>query len=93
MNEMAALWIELIGLFAGILGVIAWIPQIKEVWVLKRHEGISIPTFCLVATALVVWLIYGILVESLSIILANLAALSCISSIIIGVLRLRDPQT
>ncbi len=53
MNEMAALWIELIGLFAGILGVIAWIPQIKEVWVLKRHEGISIPTFGLVATALV----------------------------------------
>ena len=93
MNEMAALWIELIGLFAGILGVIAWIPQIKEVWVLKRHEGISIPTFVLVATALVAWLLYGILVESPSIILANLAALSCISSIIVGVLRLRHLQT
>ena len=38
MNEMAALWIELIGLFAGILGVIAWIPQIKEVWVLKNQR-------------------------------------------------------
>ena len=93
MNEMAALWIELIGLFAGILGVIAWIPQIKEVWVLKKHEGISIVTFGLVATALVAWLIYGILVGSPSIILANLAALSCISLIIVGVLRLRHPQT
>ena len=56
---MAALWVELIGLFAGVLGVIAWIPQIKEVWILERHEGISVPTFGLVATALVAWLIYG----------------------------------
>ena len=63
-NEMATLWIESIGLFAGVLGVVAWVPQIKEVWILKKHEGISIPTFGLVATALVAWLIYGILVKS-----------------------------
>ena len=89
---MAALWIELIGLFAGMLGVVAWIPQIKEVWVLKKHDGISIPTFGLVATALVAWLIYGFLVRSPSIIIANLAALACISSIITGVLKLRNPH-
>jgi len=88
---MAALWVELIGLFAGVLGVVAWIPQIKEVWILERHEVISVPTFGLVATALVAWLIYGILIKSPSIIIANLAALTCISSIIFGVLRLRRP--
>ena len=88
---MAALWVELIGLFAGVLGVVAWIPQIKEVWILERHEGISVPTFGLVATALVAWLIYGIIIKSPSIIIANLAALTCISSIIFGVLRLRRP--
>lgn len=93
MNEMATLWIESIGLFAGVLGVVAWVPQIKEVWILKKHDGISIPTFGLVATALIAWLIYGIMVKSPSIILANLAALTCISSIIIGVLKLRSPQT
>ena len=30
MNELAELWIEVIGLFAGMIGVIAWIPQIMR---------------------------------------------------------------
>ena len=59
--------IELIGLFAGFLGVIAWIPQIKEVWIEQSHEGISLPTFFLVASALILWLIYGILITSYSV--------------------------
>ena len=86
---MEAIWVESIGVFAGILGVIAWIPQIKEVWILKRHEGISLPTFYLVSSALTLWLVYGFFIGSISVILANIAALSCIVSIIIGVKKLR----
>ncbi|MBO53916.1 MAG: hypothetical protein CMA76_02925, partial [Euryarchaeota archaeon] len=43
----------------------------------------------LVSTALVLWLIYGMLIRSISIIVANVAALACILSLIIGVIRLR----
>ena len=64
MRVFLSLNIELIGLFAGFLGVIAWIPQIKEVWIEQSHEGISLPTFFLVASALILWLIYGILTVS-----------------------------
>jgi len=39
---MAAMWIEAIGLIAGVIGIFAWIPQIIEVWVHKRHEGLSL---------------------------------------------------
>ncbi len=35
-----------------LLGFIAWIPQIREVWVNKRHEGISLATFSVVTIAL-----------------------------------------
>ncbi len=80
---MEAIWVESIGIIAGILGVIAWIPQIQEVWIEKQHEGISLPTFYLV------WLVYGLLIESIAMILANIAALGCILSIIIGVNKLR----
>jgi|TARA_B110000881_G_C18257996_1_gene356523 MtN3 and saliva related transmembrane protein len=80
----------MIGLFAGFLGVIAWIPQIKEVWMRKSHEGISLPTFWLIASALVLWLLYGILIQSYSIVLANIAALICILLVIIGVIKLRN---
>jgi len=85
--------IELIGILAGTLGVLAWIPQLRDVWFKRLHEGISLPTFWLVSTALVLWLIYGIMIESISIIIANVAALACIISLIIGVVRLRRETT
>ena len=89
---MAEMWIEAIGLFAGVLGIIAWVPQIREVWVNKRHEGISLPTFSVVAVALGLWLLYGILVDSISMIIANVMTLTVIFAVIIGVLRLRREE-
>ncbi len=89
---MADMWIEAIGLFAGILGIIAWIPQIREVWVKKRHEGISLATFSVVTIALGLWLLYGVLIESVSMIIANIMTLSVIFAVIIGVVRLRKAE-
>mgnify|MGYP003316207922 FL=1 len=91
--SMQTILIESIGIIAGTLGVMAWIPQLREVWVEGLHEGISLPTFWLVSTALVLWLIYGILIESISIIVANVAALACILSLIVGVIRLRREKS
>ena len=90
---MEAFLIESIGIIAGTLGVIAWLPQLREVWIEGLHEGISLPTFWLVSTALVLWLIYGILIRAVSIIVANVAALACILSLIIGVIRLRKEKS
>ncbi len=86
---MAELWIEVIGLIAGGLGIVAWIPQIRDVWVHKRHEGISLITFSIVTIALSLWLIYGILVKSLAMIIANILTLGVILAVLIGVQRLR----
>ena len=73
---MIPLWVEMIGVIAGFLGVIAWFPQIRRVWSEKKHDGISLPTFTLVSTSLIIWLVYGIMIESVAMILANIAALS-----------------
>ena len=81
--------LEVVGLSAGAIGVIAWGPQIKRVWVHKRHDGISIPTFGIVALSLFLWLIYGIAIDSIAMIIANILTLSVILIIIIGVLRCR----
>ena len=89
---MAEMWIESIGLFAGVLGIIAWVPQIREVWINKRHEGISLPTFSVVTIALGLWLLYGILVDSISMIIANVMTLTVIFAVIIGVVRLRREE-
>ena len=89
---MAEAWIEAIGLFAGVLGIIAWIPQIREVWFNKRHDGISLATFSVVTIALGLWLLYGILVDSISMIIANVMTLTVIFAVIIGVVRLRRAE-
>jgi len=86
---MAAMWIEAIGLVAGALGIVAWIPQIREVWVEGKHEGISLTTFTVVTVALFLWLIYGILVDSLAMVVANVFTLAVILAVVIGVWRLR----
>jgi|TARA_B100001250_G_scaffold181396_1_gene156080 MtN3 and saliva related transmembrane protein len=86
---MASLIVESIGIIAGTLGVVAWIPQLEKVWKQKKHEGISLPTLYLICTALLLWLIYGLIIGSISIIISNLAALACILSLMYGVINLR----
>ena len=84
--------IEGIGIAAGIIGVVAWGPQIVEVWKHKRHDGISIPTFSIVAFSLSLWLIYGIAIKSTAMIFADILTLSVIALIIIGVVRIRKSE-
>jgi len=89
---MAAWWIESIGMVAGALVIVAWIPQIRDVWVHERHEGISLTTFSVVTVALSLWLVYGILVESLAMIVANVFTLIVILAVLVGVRRLRKRE-
>ncbi len=84
---------ELIGYAAGILGIIAWLPQMKRVWIEHKHEGISLPTFTIVAIALSLWVAYGVIQDGQAIIVSNIAALGMIVCIIIGVMRLRARES
>jgi MtN3 and saliva related transmembrane protein len=85
--------IEAIGLSAGIIGIIAWGPQIRQVWVHKRHDGISISTFGIVALSLFMWLLYGLAIGSMAMVISNILTLSVMLIIIIGVLRCRKDET
>ena len=81
--------LEIIGFMAGFLGIVAWVPQVKTVWIEKKHEGVSLPTFAVVALALTLWMTYGIIDGSPSIIVSNAAALIMILTVFIGVVKLR----
>lgn len=89
---MATVMIELLGLLAGVIGIVAWIPQIIQVWVHKRHDGLSLTTFAVVAIALALWLLYGVLVESLAMVAANIMTLTVIGVVFFGVLKLRRSE-
>ena len=84
--------LELFGYIAGVLGVVAWAPQFRKVWIDKRYEGVSIPTLLLVVITLSMWVIYGISLKASAIIWSNIAAIAIISSIMIGVMRLQREE-
>lgn len=90
---MAAMWIESIGLVAGFIGIIAWIPQIRRVWVDRKEEGISLPTFLAVTVSLSLWLVYGIIVNSIAMIVSNILTLGFIIAITFGVYRIRSRRS
>lgn len=87
--DMDTMMIEALGLLAGVIGIVAWFPQIVQVWVHKRHDGLSLTTFAVVSIALALWLVYGILVDSFAMIVANIMTLAVIGAVFIGVLRIR----
>ena len=82
-------WIEGIGLLAGLLGVSGWCPQVRRVWIDREADGVSVPTFVIIAISLGLWLTYGILKNSIAIIAANIFALIMILMIAIGAYRLQ----
>lgn len=82
-------WIESIGIIAGILGIVAWIPQIYRIWIKKRADGISVPTFIVIAFALILWLIYGVLVDSIALIISNIMTLIVIITVLIGAFKVQ----
>ena len=90
---MAALWVESIGLVAGFIGIVAWIPQIRRVWVDEKEEGISLPTFIAVTASLSLWLVYGIIVNSIAMIVSNILTLAFIIAITLGVYRIRKKRS
>lgn len=65
-------------MFADILGYVAavgttgaFIPQAYKVFKTKKTDDLSTGTFLLLSTGVILWCIYGFLVNSLPIIMAN----------------------
>ncbi len=79
--------ITLIGLLAGSLTTIAFIPQLVKVWRTQSTHDISLWMFGIFCVGVVLWLVYGILIESLPVILAN--ALTVLFSGLILVLKIK----
>ena len=63
--------IEVLGLAAGSLTTIAFLPQLIQTWKSKSAKDISLGMFLLFTGGIILWLIYGIFMKDMPIILAN----------------------
>ncbi len=64
-------YIEIIGLIAAFLTTASFLPQVYKTWKTKDVSSLSLPMLTMFFIGVVLWLIYGVLKDSLAIILAN----------------------
>ncbi len=79
--------ITILGLVAGTLTTLAFLPQLLKIWQTKSAKDISLNTLIIFNIGIFLWLIYGIYLNDLPIILANLFTL--IFNMIIVWLKIR----
>jgi len=68
--------LDLLGLSAGSLTTVSFVPQVIKTWRSKSADDISTGMFAIFSIGLVLWLIYGIYLQSLPIIISNIVTLA-----------------
>ena len=63
--------IELIGFLAAVLTTVAFIPQVYKVWQTKSVSGLSLTMYLIFFYGVFLWLVYGLIINSLPMILGN----------------------
>jgi MtN3 and saliva related transmembrane protein len=64
--------ITILGIFAGLLTSCSFIPQAYKVIKTKRTQDISIPMYSLCTVGVVIWIIYGLMINDFAIMLTNI---------------------
>lgn len=62
---------ELFGYLAATLTTVSFVPQVIQVWRTKHTKGISLGMYSIFTAGIGVWLVYGIMLGSMPIIIAN----------------------
>ena len=78
---------EIIGFAAGTLTTISFLPQVLKIVKTKHTKDISLGMFIMLNTGIFLWFVYGVLLSSLPVIIAN--AISFILALIIVIFKIK----
>lgn len=73
---------SMIGYIAASLTTVAFVPQTYQSWKTKNLSGISLQMYLLFTLGVACWMIYGYLIDSLPVLIANTLTLLMASSIL-----------
>ncbi len=82
--------IKILGLVAGSLTTISFLPQVIKTWQTRSAKDLSLVMFSVFCLGTLLWLTYGILIESSPIIIANAVTLVLSSILLFFKLRFKD---
>jgi MtN3 and saliva related transmembrane protein len=76
MVEMTSpLIVEIIGSVAAVLTTACWIPQALRVLRARQASSLSLSTFAMLVSGILLWLTYGVMIQSWPLIMSNLISL------------------
>lgn len=78
---------DLIGMIAGALTTIAFVPQVWRVWKTRSTKDISLGMYLVFTTGVVFWLAYGLMLGAWPIIVANVITLALTGTVLVLKLR------
>ncbi len=64
-------WINVLGLVAGTITSVTFLPQVIKTWKEKNAEGVSLLMFAFATISVIMWLIFGIVKKDIAIIYTN----------------------
>jgi len=70
--------VVIVGYIAGALTTVSFVPQVIRTWKLKETKDFSLAMLLLFAAGMLLWTLYGIWINSIPIIAANMVTLGLV---------------
>jgi MtN3 and saliva related transmembrane protein len=81
---------KLLGLIAGFLTTMAFLPQVIKTWRTRSAKDLSLVMFLLYCLGVFLWTIYGIMIDELPVILWNIITLILAAVILFFKIKFKD---
>ena len=81
------LTLDWVGSMAALLTTVSFIPQVWKVWHTRHTHDISLGMYTLFTCGVALWLVYGLMLESWPIIIANCITLLLAGAVLVMKLR------
>jgi MtN3 and saliva related transmembrane protein len=80
--EYIAAYQELLGFVAAGLSAISFLPELIKIWKFRSVKDISTGMYVIYTFSVMLWLIYGIIIKSAPLILAEILTLNLVCAIL-----------
>jgi MtN3 and saliva related transmembrane protein len=81
--QYIAAYHEFLGYIAAGLSAISFLPQLIKIWRFRSVKDISTGMYVIYAFSVILWLVYGIIIKSEPLILAEILTLILVSTILV----------
>ncbi len=78
-----------IGFTAGALTTVAFLPQLQRTWKTRSADDVSLAMLLTFTTGVLLWFVYGLLVQSWPIVVTNVVTFLLTAAILVLKLRFR----